>query len=64
MSNTPSAAAKEDSSVRIEIALRAAHLAKCCLELLNLQPQLASLQMRRITEELSDLHAFLRSKGL
>lgn len=55
---------KDDSTVRIELGLRAAHLAKVCLEMLSLSPQLARLQLHQIAQELKDVDEFLKKNGV
>jgi hypothetical protein len=53
----------DDSATRVEIAIRAAHLAKTVLELLSLSPELARLQLGQIAQELREMDDFLKKKG-
>lgn len=49
----------DDSAIRIGTALRAAHIAKQCLEMMSLEPRMCKLQMLDITESMKELHKFL-----
>ena len=49
----------DDSARQIGTALRAAHIAKQALEMMNLQPRMCKLQMLEITVSLKELQKFL-----
>ncbi|MDR3741619.1 MAG: hypothetical protein P4L40_21580 [Terracidiphilus sp.] len=50
----------DDSSLRIEIAIRAALIAKSVLELVNLDPRLASLQLADVMKQVRALEEKVR----
>jgi len=52
-----------DSAMQIGIALRAAHIAKQSLEMMQLPPRLCKMQILEITECLKELQQFLDQKG-
>lgn len=54
----------DDSATRIEIALRAARLAKVSLEMMSLSPQLCRLQLVEVAKSLRELDMFLEKRGL
>ena len=53
-----------DSATQIGIALRAAHITKQSLEMMQLSPRLCKMQMLQITESLKELQQFLNQKGI
>jgi hypothetical protein len=53
-----------DSAMQIGIALRAAHIAKQSLEMMQLPPRLCKMQILEITECLKELQQFLNQKGI
>jgi hypothetical protein len=53
---------RDDSSVRIELALRGAQIAKCALELMSLSPEIAMLQICRIEKEIRETRNWLAGK--
>jgi hypothetical protein len=53
----------DDSTVQIELALRGAQIAKVALELMNLPPILAHLQLVEIVKHVKEADEFLQSKG-
>jgi hypothetical protein len=53
----------DDSTVQIELALRGAQIAKVALELMNLSPILAHLQLVEIVKHVKEADEFLQSKG-
>ncbi len=54
----------DDSGVRIELALRGAHIAKTALELMSVPPELAHFQLVEITQAVVETGRFLKIKGL
>jgi len=52
---------RDDSAARIEVALRAAHLAKSTLELTSVPLDLARLQISEIAKELRAIDRFLEA---
>lgn len=50
----------DDSSLRIEIALRASLIAKAALEMVNMDPRLAVLQVREVEIQIAELKQKLR----
>ena len=53
---------RDDGALRIGTALRAAHIAKQSLEMMQLEPRLCKLQMLEITESLKELQKFLNEE--
>jgi hypothetical protein len=51
----------DDSSLRIEIALRAGMIAKAVLEMINLEPRLVPLQINEVAKMLAELQAKVRA---
>jgi hypothetical protein len=51
---------QNDATVRITIALHAAHLAKVSLEMMNLNPSLARLQFSKVISSVNELGEFLK----
>jgi hypothetical protein len=54
----------DDSGIRIELALRGAHIAKIALELMALPSDLAHLQLVEIVKAVRETDDFLKSKGI
>lgn len=52
-----------DASLRIEIAIRAGMMAKACLELINLDPRLARLQLSEVAKQLRELDDKMKKEG-
>ncbi len=50
----------DDSTLRIEIALRAGMIAKAALEMVNLDPRLVILQIHQVESQIYDLDAVIR----
>lgn len=50
-----------DGTLRIEIGLRAALIAKAALEMINLEPRICALQLREVVKQVSELDAKLRA---
>ena len=46
---------RDDSGLRIEIALRAGMIAKSVLEMINLEPQIVPLQINEVAKQLTEL---------
>ncbi len=54
----------DDSAIRIELALRGAHIAKKALELISLSPELAHFQLVQIVRAVKETDEFLQAKGI
>jgi hypothetical protein len=54
---------KEDSAVRVEMAIRGAHIAKQALELLAIEPCLARMQLVEIVKAVREADNFLKEAG-
>ena len=54
----------DDSAIRIELALRGAHIAKKALELISLSPELAYFQLLQIVRAVKETDEFLQAKGI
>lgn len=50
---------RDDSSVRIEISIRSALIAKSVLEMMSLEPAIAQLQLREVLKQIEELSIFL-----
>ena len=50
----------DDSTVRITIALRAAHVAKQALEMLSMSPELCRLQIGELAKGVRELHEYIK----
>ena len=51
-----------DSAVRVEMAIRAAMLAKASLDILGSQPRLARLQLAEVMKQANDFAKYLQGK--
>jgi hypothetical protein len=53
-----------ESSVRVEIALRSAIIAKSCLEMMSLEPSLCRLQLEQVVRECADMSKWLQKSSV
>ena len=52
----------DDSAVRVEIALRAAMLAKSALEVMSMRPQIARMQLAEVMKQAGEFAKYLQDK--
>lgn len=51
-----------ESQLRVEIALRAGMMAKACLEMINLDPRFARLQLAEVAKQIRELDLKLQKE--
>jgi hypothetical protein len=55
---------RDDAAIRIEVSLRAARIAKCALDLMNLDPMIVPLQLVEVVKEVRQLDDMLKRHEL